>query len=153
MGCWTGLGRRHADLERSITSLQRSIGGWSGVSVSHPTRCRASANSGGGPEPPRFLTRASTTSQSAFLATHGVVFVGPSCSFFPLIGWFFLDALPSLAPSIFSHALASPAATPPHPLSDTAGFRPSPLLSPLLSLLSFHFCRPPAVFSSFLPRT
>ena len=41
----------------------------------------------------------------------------------------------------------------PPPLSDTAGFRPSPFLSHLLFLVNFRFCRPPAVISSFPPRT
>ena len=43
----------------------------------------------------------------------------------------------SLAPSTFSPARYSPAAPLPHPLSDSAGFRPSLLLSHLLSCISF----------------
>ena len=47
-----------------------------------------------------------------------------------------------MAPSIVSPALDSPAAPLPHPLLDTAGFLLSPVLTPLLVLISFPFCQP-----------
>ena len=42
--------------------------------------------------------------------------------------------------------------TPAPPALDTAGFRPCPLLCPLLFFCLLPFCLPPAVASSFLPR-
>ena len=94
---------------------------------------------GGCPELPRFLARPccgpSTTSRSIFLAAHS--FLGLFFFLIPLIGWLVQRGsrrAARLGPFEFQPCVALPAPPLPHPLtgplSDTAGFRPSPLLSP-----------------------
>ena len=84
----------------------------------------------------------STTSQSIFLATQSVILLGLSC-LFPanrlVLSARLSTHCTSLAPSIFSPALASPAAPLPHPT-------PPPFCSLLFSLIfsfsSFRFDAP-----------